>query len=92
MQFRWQIDQPLAGTLAHIEEITAETSLDVVVDAITTAKDDSPQCPFTKIPMGALRTHKHTWVTGRIGGSVGGEVVRGGGWIRSHVLNVLGGV
>ena len=92
MRFRWQIVQPLAGMLAHIGEITVETSRDVVVDVDTTVKNESPERLSIWISMGGLRTHKHTWVIGIIGGSVGGKVVRGGGYIGNHALNVVGGV
>ena len=54
-QFRWQSGLPSLGTAAHTE-IAAETSQDVVVDAITAAEDPGQPGPSMRMQMETHRT------------------------------------
>ena len=84
MRFRWQIVQPLAGMLAHTGGIAVETGQDAVMVVGTTVENESLECLSIRIPTMRLRTLKHTWVIGIIGGFVGGKVVQNGGWNGNH--------
>ena len=74
----------MAGILAHTGGIAAEIGQDLVRVVGITAENESPECLFIRIPTVRLRTRKHTWVIGIIGGFVSGEVVQNGGWNGNH--------
>ena len=74
----------MAAMLAHTGGIAVEIGQDAVMVVGTTVENESPECLSIRIPTMRLRTHKHTWVIGITGGSVGGKVVQNGGWKGNH--------